>query len=52
MPPLLLNFEDPDDMLAKQEMVASELEKRARQSAEPQAPGPRTAQGQAPGSRQ
>lgn len=29
MPPLLLNFEDPEDMLAKQEMVAEELERRA-----------------------
>lgn len=28
MPPLLLNFEDPDDMLAKQELVAAELQKR------------------------
>lgn len=28
MPPLLLNFEDPDDMIAKQEMVAAELQKR------------------------
>ncbi len=51
MPPLLLNFEDPDDMLAKQDMVAAELEKRAREPAEAQAPGPRTAQGQAAGSR-
>mgnify|MGYP006282724019 FL=1 len=51
MPPLLLNFEDPDDMLAKQELVAAELEKRSRQPAEAQAPGPRTAHGQAPGSR-
>jgi hypothetical protein len=29
MPPLLLNFEDPQDMLAKQEMVAEELTRRA-----------------------
>jgi hypothetical protein len=29
LPPLLLNFEDPEDMLAKQAMVAEELEKRA-----------------------
>lgn len=32
MPPLLLNFEDPEDMLAKQEMVAAEMQKRAQQS--------------------
>lgn len=29
MPPLLLNFEDPQDMVAKQEMVAEELTRRA-----------------------
>jgi len=29
LPPLLLNFEDPEDMLAKNEMVAAELERRA-----------------------
>jgi hypothetical protein len=29
LPPLLLNFEDPEDMLAKQELVAQELHKRA-----------------------
>lgn len=29
MPPLLLNFEDPQDMIAKQEMVAEELTRRA-----------------------
>lgn len=29
MPPLLLNFEDPDDMIAKQELVAQELQRRA-----------------------
>ncbi len=29
LPPLLLNFEDPEDMLAKQEMVAAELQRRA-----------------------
>lgn len=28
LPPLLLNFEDPEDMVAKQEMVANELQKR------------------------
>jgi len=31
LPPLLLNFEDPEDMLAKQAMVAEELERRASQ---------------------
>jgi len=38
LPPLLLNFEDPEDMLAKQEMVAKELERRATvgQAASPQ----------------
>ena len=29
LPPLLLNFEDPEDMLAKQALVAEELQKRA-----------------------
>lgn len=29
-PPLLINFEDPEDMLAKQEQVAMELQRRAR----------------------
>lgn len=33
MPPLLLNFEDPEDMLAKQAMVAEELERRATAAA-------------------
>lgn len=37
LPPLLLNFEDPEDMLAKQAMVAEELVRRA------QAEGQRTA---------
>ena len=32
LPPLLLNFEDPEDMLSKQEMVAQELEKRAKKA--------------------
>jgi hypothetical protein len=32
MPPLLLNFEDPEDMVAKQEMVAEELTRRASQA--------------------
>lgn len=30
-PPLLLNFEDPEDMLAKQEQVVLELQRRAGQ---------------------
>jgi len=53
MPPLLLNFEDPEDMIAKQEMVAQELQKRAQQSAAQQAkqPGQRTAVGPADGQR-
>ena len=42
MPPLLLNFEDPEDMLAKQERVAEEIQKRAQKAA-----GPRTARGDA-----
>jgi hypothetical protein len=45
MPPLLLNFEDPQDMLAKQEMVAEELTRRAA-AASGQA-APRTARGPA-----
>lgn len=44
MPPLLLNFEDPQDMIAKQEMVAEELTKRAAAAANP-GNGPRTARG-------
>lgn len=48
MPPLLLNFEDPEDMLAKQEQVASELQKRAQQAAAKGAAEARTAQGTAP----
>ena len=53
MPPLLLNFEDPEDMIAKQEMVAQELQKRAQQAAAQQAkqPGERTAVGPADGQR-
>jgi hypothetical protein len=51
LPPLLLNFEDPEDMLAKQAMVAKELERRAT-SGTPQ-PGARTAgtpvRGEGPG---
>ncbi len=34
MPPLLLNFEDPEDMIAKQERVAEELQKRAQKAAQ------------------
>ncbi|MFM7108461.1 MAG: hypothetical protein ACKOZU_07675 [Planctomycetaceae bacterium] len=45
MPPLLLDFEDPEDMVAKQEMVAAELERRARAEAAPQGSGSRTARG-------
>jgi hypothetical protein len=52
MPPLLLNFEDPEDMIAKQEMVAQELQKRAQQAAQkPQQPQQRTAVGPADGQR-
>ena len=36
MPPLLLNFEDPDDMIAKQEMVAEEMQRRAQAEAQGQ----------------
>ncbi|MGA0039636.1 MAG: hypothetical protein ACO3NZ_07305 [Pirellulales bacterium] len=39
-PPLLLNFEDPEDMLAKQEQVVLELQRRAKQAAD--APGTAT----------
>ena len=46
MPPLLLNFEDPEDIIAKQRMLAAELEKRARKPEEPPAPDSRTARGQ------
>ena len=51
MAPLLLNFEDPEDMLAKQEMVARELQKRAEQAqtaAAKEAADPRTARGTSP----
>ena len=47
MPPLLLNFEDPEDMIAKQEMVAEELTKRASRAAGQ--PETRTARGPAGG---
>ena len=46
LPPLLLNFEDPEDMIAKQEMVALELQRRAQQAAAKQQPAEqRTASG-------
>lgn len=45
LPPLLLDFEDPEDMLAKQQLVATELQKRAAK-ATGAPPQPRTAQGQ------
>lgn len=52
LPPLLLNFEDPEDMIAKQEMVAQELQKRAQRAAQQaKQPGPRTASGTAEGQR-
>lgn len=44
LPPLLLDFEDPEDMLAKQQLVATELQKRAAKAAGAPAQ-PRTAQG-------
>jgi len=47
MPPLLINFEDPEDMLAKHQAVAEELTRRAKQAAANQA-GSRTAQGGSP----
>jgi len=48
MPPLLLNFEDPEDMLSKQELVASELQKRAQQAAAKATAENRTASGNQP----
>jgi hypothetical protein len=51
LPPLLLNFEDPEDMLAKQELVAAELQKRAQQSAAKDQAEARTAQGDKPAAR-
>jgi hypothetical protein len=39
LPPLLLNFEDPEDMLAKQALVAEELQKRAQKAAAAEAAG-------------
>lgn len=49
MPPLLLNFEDPEDMLNKQQLVAEELEKRAKMASQKGADGQRTARGDASG---
>jgi hypothetical protein len=43
LPPLLLNFEDPEDMLAKQAMVAEELQRRAQAGGPQQSSGQRTA---------
>jgi len=43
MPPLLLNFEDPEDMIAKQELVAAEMQRRAQageQAAQGASPSP------------
>ena len=51
LPPLLLNFEDPEDMLAKQELVAAELQKRAQQAAAKDAAEARTARGDTPATR-
>ncbi len=48
MPPLLLNFEDPDDMIAKQEMVAEEMQRRARAEEQGQAAPAGTATDAAP----
>jgi len=48
LPPLLLNFEDPEDMLAKQEQVAAELQKRSQHAAAKAQAESRTAQGPAP----
>jgi hypothetical protein len=50
MPPLLLNFEDPEDMIAKQDMVAAELQRRAQQAAAAET-GTRTATGPTDGQR-
>lgn len=43
LPPLLLDFEDPEDMLAKQQMVADEITRRTKLAAEQ--PAARTADG-------
>jgi uncharacterized protein YbdZ (MbtH family) len=47
LPPLLLNFEDPEDMIAKQEMVAKELQSRASKAADKDGAA-RTARGSQP----
>lgn len=46
LPPLLLDFEDPEDMVAKQEAVAEEIQRRSRAEAVPGAEE-RTARGDA-----
>ena len=43
LPPLLLNFEDPEDMLAKQQLVADEITRRAKLAAQQPAGGSATA---------
>ncbi len=50
MDPLLLNFEDPDDMIAKQEMVAVEMQRRAQaaEQANGESPAPTTGSTVAP----
>ncbi|NDC53691.1 MAG: hypothetical protein EBZ74_05215 [Planctomycetia bacterium] len=48
LPPLLLNFEDPEDMLAKQELVAAELRKRSLEAAAKSESESRTARGDTP----
>jgi len=45
LPPLLLNFEDPEDMVAKQEAVAEELQRRAAAAAAKGGAEDRTARG-------
>jgi hypothetical protein len=48
LPPLLLDFEDPADMLAKQQLVADEITRRANMAAQQPAgtqPAARTADG-------
>lgn len=48
LPPLLLDFEDPADMLAKQQLVADEITRRAKLATQPPAgaaPAARTADG-------
>jgi hypothetical protein len=48
LPPLLLNFEDPDDMIAKQEMVAQELQRRAQAAEQVQDPSATAAPAESP----